>query len=260
MSTRARTGLWLVTPAWQRFELSALCFDQHALAMRTLEQAGVETHHVVVADDRNLELAERHGWDTVERDNDWLGRRFNDGIEYALNHGAEWVVPIGSDSWIDPAYFLPLPARDVVRTSRTYSVLTHRKLGELVVGLHSPAGPHMLTRELLELVDGRPVAEKIRRGCDASTVWNIERASGAPMPWEFRDVHPHQYVGLRGIPAITQYHRIVARWGVAEHEDPWPLLTRYFPVELVDRARDVLERQHRAPRYRASDRRIGVKA
>ena len=37
-----------------------------------------------------------------------VGRKFNDGMEYAGTHGAQWIVPIGSDSWIDPAYFLDL--------------------------------------------------------------------------------------------------------------------------------------------------------
>jgi len=223
--------------------------------MAELERNGIEAHHVVVADDANLELAQSYGWATVETDNEWLGRRFNDGIEYAIAHGAEYVVPIGSDSWIDPAYFVPLRGeRENVLTSRTYSVLTHRKLGELVVSSRSPAGPHVLPRELLLKVDARPVDDELKRGCDASTVRNIERAIGRRMPWVHRDLHPHQYVGLRGKPAITQYHRIVQRWGVEEHTDPWPLLRRYFDDDLVTRARDLLTRIH-TPR---ADRRGAV--
>jgi hypothetical protein len=243
MSSQARSGVWLVTPAWRRIELSELCFDQHAHVMDVLTAAGVETHHVVVADDENLELARARGWHTVEQDNRWLGRRFSDGIEYAFRHGAQYVVPIGSDSWIDPAYFLPLPEPGVVRTSRSYCVLTDAKLGRVQMPERSPAGPHMLTRELLQLVDGRPVNDRIEHGCDTSTVRNLEAASRRRMPWEWRDVHPYQYVGLRGWPTITTYFRLVNQWGVEELDDPWPVLRETFGP-FVDRARTLLSELH----------------
>ena len=100
-------SVWFVTPAWRRFALSAVCFEQRRRVIDELAAHGIEAHCVVVADDRNLALAREAGFETVKRDNRWLGSRFNDGIEYAGLHGAEWIVPIGSDSWIDPAYFLP---------------------------------------------------------------------------------------------------------------------------------------------------------
>src|ERR1051325_10020747 len=100
------SSLWFVTPAWQRYELSAVCFDQRLLVMDALRAAGVEAQCVVVADDENLDLARERGFARVEQDNEWLRRRFNDGIEYAAYQGATRIVPIGSDSWIDPDYLL----------------------------------------------------------------------------------------------------------------------------------------------------------
>ena len=88
-------SIWFVTPSWQRYDLSAVCFDQRLDVIRTLAEHGIEAHCVVVADDENLDLARERGFATVEQDNEWLGRRFNDGIEYACRNGASRVVPIG---------------------------------------------------------------------------------------------------------------------------------------------------------------------
>ena len=53
---KPRMSVWFVTPAWRRYELSAVCFDQRAAVIKTLAAAGIEAHCVVIADDGNLAL------------------------------------------------------------------------------------------------------------------------------------------------------------------------------------------------------------
>lgn len=230
-------SIWFVTPAYQRFELSAICFDQRAAVIATLAERGIEAHCVVVADDENLELARERGFATVERDNEWLGRKFNDGQAYAGAHGAEWIVPIGSDSFIDPAYFLPLPSSRVTRTSAMYAPVEAGRLAELKVG-QVGAGPHMFHRSLLERRGFRPAPDEISRNTDHLTIKGI----GRPMRWEWRDLHPLQYIGFRVAPFITQYGRLWKRWGVVERTDPWDRLASVYPPALVQRAQMVLQR------------------
>lgn len=107
--------IWFVTPAWQRYELSELCFDQRRHVIDSLAEQGIAAKCVVIADDGNLDLARDRGFEVVAQDNQWLGRKFNDGMEYAFRNGASRVVPIGSDSWIDPAYFMPMTRRHLTR-------------------------------------------------------------------------------------------------------------------------------------------------
>ena len=168
------------------------------------------------------------------RRDEWLGRKFNDGMEYAGRHGADWIVPIGSDSWIDPAYLLPLPRPLESRTSENYCAVTADRLGELSVGKNG-AGPYMFHRTLLAKRKFRPARDKLARGIDGSTVRGL-----APVRWRRRSVHPFQYVGFRGSPHITAYQRLVEVWGVAEHHDPWAILARHYPLDLVERVRATL--------------------
>lgn len=232
------SGIWFVTPAYQRYALSEVCFEQRARVIATLKEQGIEAHCVVVADDENVDIARSFGFSVVEQNNEWLGRKFNDGMQFAGRRGAEWVVPIGSDSWIDPAYFLPLPHKWRTRSSRLYCVVTADRLGELSVADVKGAGPYVFQRFQLQRTRFRPAKDELARGVDRSTVESIRSIN-----WEQQDVHPFQYVGFRGEPHLTPYEGLVKRWGVREHTDPWAILARHYPQDLVDRARGVLTMQ-----------------
>lgn len=229
------TSLWFITPAYQRFELTAICLEQRQRVIGELAVHGVEAHCVVIADDDNLDTARRLGMDTVKRDNLWLGRRFNDGFEYAARHGAEWIVPIGSDSWIDPQYFLPLPPAAVTRTSGSYAVVEANRMAVLEVrNPRNPAGPHMIHRNRLP-TNLRPATDAISRYIDSSTINGLRRVQ-----WESRDLHALQYIGFRQEPLITPYERLKRVWGIRESTDPWTELAAHYPSDLVKRARACL--------------------
>lgn len=225
--------IWFVTPAFRRYALTEVCFAQYNMVFDHLRKAGVEATCVVIADDENLDIARAAGFATIERDNEALGRRFNDGMEYAANNGAEWIVPIGSDSFIDPAYFLPLPSPDKTRTSAIYAAVTAAELAELRVGGHLGAGPRMFHRDLLEPSGFRPAQDSLKRSIDHSTI----RGIGSLIRWERRDLHPLQYIGFRMAPFITSYSTLVRMWAIDVHPKPWGMLERRYPPELVARAR-----------------------
>lgn len=232
--------LWFVTPAFRRFALAEVCFDQWKQVSAALAREGVELHVVVVADDDNLDIARAAGFETVERDNNWLGRRFNDGYEYAAAQGADWITAVGSDSWIDPAYFLPLPDPDVTRRGNLLTVVTRTKLAELYVN-HIGVTPYLFHRSLLEPTGFRPAEDRIRRGCDTSTIVGIEYARQARIAWEERNLHQYQHISFRAYPHLTRYTRLWAAYGQRERNDPWSLLAEHYPADLVARARAALE-------------------
>ncbi len=212
--------------------MTAICLEQRSRVIAELATHGIEARCVVIADDENLDIARALGFDVVEQSNEWLGRKFNDGQEHAGRNGAEWIVPIGSDSFIDPAYFLPLPKPEVTRTSRMYAPVEADRLAELRVGKVG-AGPHMFHRSIMEPRGFRPAPDRISRNTDHLTIRGIAR----PMRWEWRDLHPLQYVGFRAPPFITRYDRLWQRWGRAERLDPWERLAQTYPADLVERAR-----------------------
>ena len=229
-----------MTPAWQRFELTAVCLEQRKRAIAVLAEHGIEGRCVVIADDANLDIARDKGFDVVERDNQWLGRRFNDGYAYAGDHGATWIVPIGSDSWIDPAYFLPMPDEgriDRVRSSHLYAAVESTRMATCNVAMERcPAGPYVFHRDLLARAGFRPTKEELNKNLDSSTIFTLQ-----PFRWEHRDDHELQYIGFRHpVHIITRYANLWTRWGVAEYTDPWDRLAEVYDRDLVEAARKAI--------------------
>lgn len=232
--------LYFVTPAFRRYALTEVCFTQWQQVAAVLAGHGVELRVVVISDDENLDIARAAGFDTVEQNNDWLGRRFNDGYEYAGKNGADWITAVGSDSWIDPAYLVPLPDVGVSRRSRHLAVVTLTRLAQLWV-TNTGATPYVFHRSLLEPTGFRPLEDKISRGCDTSTIVGIEYARGERIGWEDRNLHPYQHVSFRAYPHLTRYSRLWAAFGQRELHDPWAALAEHYPADLVDRARRALD-------------------
>ena len=79
------TSLWFVVPAHGRLELSRICLRQLRRTCDALAENGIKATAVVVADDGNLETAREVGFGTVERDNQFVSRRFNDGVQAAFD-------------------------------------------------------------------------------------------------------------------------------------------------------------------------------
>ena len=239
--------LWFVTPAWKRYEMTAICLEQRQRVIAELAKHDIEAHQVVIADDDNLDIARSLGCATVERDNEMVGRKFNDGMEYAANHGAEWIVPIGSDSWIDPACFLDLQSNRYTRTSPAYCTVTAASLAELRVGSGDyTAGPFVFHRRLLKPSGFRPSAEDSDM-VDTSILKGIRKHAhtrrGLRLRWDLKTLHPFQYIGFRVAPMMTSNEYLKRRWLVREHGDPWAILAKHYPADLVLRAREQMQNE-----------------
>lgn len=226
-------SVWFVTPAWQRYAVSELCFGQRRWLMDRLAAVGIEAECLVVADDHNLDLARGFGFRTLERDNSALGKRFNDGIEYAAEQGATWIVPIGSDSWLAPAYIDPLPHPSITRTGTHYALISRSRIGEMTI---PEVGPYMIHRDRLPK-GGRPAEDSLRTGVDNSTLQGLNG-----LRWEVRDVHPLQYIAFRppNVPQLHSYKTLYRRFGIRQHPSSSQRLQRVYPPELVAAARRMM--------------------
>ena len=258
-----RMKLLFVTPAHRRYKLSGIVYAQRADCIRKLAEAGIESQCVVISDDENLKLAAREGFATINRNNASLGARFNDGYAYAAEHGYTHIAPIGSDSWVDPNYFLPAPkaTSNAILTSVHYAIISEdgRNLAQLEVEPSGGVGPHTFATRLIAKAGNRPVEENLRRGCDHSLLTSIRRSSGQTITWEWRNQHPLQYIGYRSAEQqLNPYRPLRDRYAVEEHQDDfWDTLAQTYPAEIVEQARlyyASLPPRRTSPQERAAQR------
>lgn len=215
-----RPSVWLVAPAYRRYDLAAVVYAQWA---RLAEQNTIDLQVVVVSDDDNRDLAAKHGFHVVEQNNDLLGRRYNDGFTYALEHGADFAADVGSKNLLHPTLLAAIPWQPgVTYSSHLYSLATAQKVRTFHCRNVFGRGPLFLPRSLLEQWP-RPVDEDARE-----LIMHTICARTNPT-FEFVDVHDFQCVGLvrEGDPYLTSVADYVNRWGVLRHH-PLEEVPRYF--------------------------------
>lgn len=237
-------NLWLVIPAWRRYAVTNLALAQQAHLRGVLAARGITCRSVVVADDDNVDIAREHGCDVLERPNDSLGRKVNDGFEYACTHGADYVGFTGSDDWLHPDLFDPLLEQEIpekVIAGHLIAIvdLVGGRLRKL--GIRGPDGvsPWLIPRWALAQSRFRPVDDAKSSGMEGC----LRRGLGFKADWLFHDPHDLCRVDFKSDVGMTPYDRVAKLFGYGDEvSNPWPLLATRYPADLVALA----ERTHQA--------------
>jgi hypothetical protein len=263
--------LVFVSAAWRRYDVTRLALAQRAHLCGELAGRGIDATCVIVADDENLDIAQEFGFVGLERPNDYLGRKFNDGLEHACRFmEADFAVLIGSDDWMHIDLFdrLPLPSADLPElTAETQFVVGHQEAevitGREIVLVDLPGGrmrhceskgrygviPWILHRKALEPSGFRPIKDTLQRGIDGSLIAGLRMR---PV-WVFRDPHDLSRVDFKSDVSMSPYEQTTSMTGVGvEILDPWTELARKYPADLVTNARETSERMQPAPALRSA--------
>ena len=136
----------------------------------------------MVADDENLDTAAELGFATVERDNRFLARKYNDGIQLACDPAVNPGRPT-SPSRSAPttgsttASCHSLPPADAVLGFRHVSFVSGdgSELTETRLAYEGGVGIRVYPRQLLEASGYRPADEDRKRACDTSILYNTRR-------------------------------------------------------------------------------------
>jgi hypothetical protein len=226
-----RPSLWFVVPAHRRYKLSAACFQALAHTCRQLAALDVDASAVVVADDDNLAAARDAGLATVRSANQPLGRRWNDGYEYAGAHRVDYVVPFGSDDIIDAhAVADGLPGPTEITCFRRSAVVSPDggRLAELEIPYPGGDGVKIIPAGLMSSFGYRPLHDSRARAMDGSMMERFTRAGIRPT-FAYRDRHPLQIVDFKSdADQLTGWDALVASFATDVHDDPFSRLADVY--------------------------------
>jgi hypothetical protein len=243
-----RPSLWFVVPAHGREDLTAICLRQLRRTCDALHVDGIDAEAVVIADDDNLTTARALGFGTIRRDNQFLSRKFNDGIQLALDpdfnpRPADYVVPCGSDDWVDHRILLELPeptqvlcfenAAFVSEDGTNIAALTVRYISGGGVGIR------VYPRRIMTLMGYRPADEDRKRACDTSIWINVNNAHDAIKRTRpeviYGDRHQWQIVDWKSPgQQLNSFDDVVARFRGGRGLDPYKTLAGTFPADALD--------------------------
>lgn len=246
-TARQVSSLWLIIPAHGRYDVTTVSFPQLRWALDDLNARrdhSIEGHAVVVADDDNLDIARANGFDTLERPNGALGRKWNDGYEHACRNGADYVAPCGTDDWLDPDYLAQLPEANQVRASRASSVVneTGTRLATITIGYEGGDGIRIIPAALLKACGYRPAQDHKRRAIDTSVWMTLNQTERYSFVYS---VDPLAIVEFKS-PAnqLNSYDALVCGFPCVEHVDPWAVLRERYPAEFIDAAEAMYRSRH----------------
>lgn len=241
--------LWFVVPVHRRYELTAICLRQLRRTCDALTAEDIEATAVVIGNDENLDTARELGFGTIERVNDFVSAKYNDGIQLACDPAynprpADYVVPCGSDDWVDYRLFLDLPPADTMVGFQRLSFVREdgREMVQRFVDVRGGCGIRIYPREIMGILDYRPADEDRYRACDTSIITNLWRQEHFKVV--HREIDPRQIVDwkspdtqLNPYESLT-FHKIFAR-----PEDPFTALADLYPAEALDEMKEHYSRR-----------------
>lgn len=233
-------SLWFVVPARGRIELARICLEQLRRTCDALSAEGIDASAVVIADDENLDTARDLEFAWLRRGNRPLSRKFNDGIELALTNPrpADYVVPCGSDDWVDWRLLVDLPPVHVMVGFQKMTFVSEDG-GEGVVrwiNYEGGTGIRIYSREIMSHLGFRPADEDRAAACDTSILFNLRRACRFEI--EHRDLDGRQLVDWKSTGNNLNSSQSVARYKRLGTIDPFTDLEDFFPRESLEAMRD----------------------
>jgi hypothetical protein len=253
------SSLWFVVPAHGRHNLTAICLRQLRRTCDQLAGHGIEATAVVIADRGNLTVLRPDllGFATVCRDNRFLSRRFNDGIQLALDpdynpRPADYAVPCGSDDWVDHRILHDLPAADTVLGFQHVAFVREdaRELSTKHLDYLGGCGIRVYPREVMATVGYRPADEDRERACDTSILNNLRKANPR-LKVEHREIDPRQIVDWKSPGEQLNPYVSLRRHRGERRPSPFQELAGFYPPDALAEMR---------AHYRRAIRRVRVMA
>ena len=237
-------SLWFVVPVHGRLELARMCLRQLRHTCDELQHAGIDASAVVITDKETHEQLPDLGFGWVPRDNEFLSCRFNDGIQFACDpehnpRPVDYVVPCGSDDWVDWRLFTDLPPPNTIYAFQRMAFVREDGLELSVRHLRNEGGCgiRIYPRQVVRALGYRPADEHRTRGCDTSILHNLKRAE-AFRAVEHRDIDPLQIVDWKSPGEnLNPYEDIAARHRPELVRDPFDVLEGRYPQAALNEMR-----------------------
>lgn len=232
-------SLWFIVPVYGRLELAAICLRQLRRTCDALIVEGIEASAVVIGDDENLHTARELGFGIVKRDNQFVSAKYNDGIQVACDPSynprpVDYVVPCGSDDWVDYRILLDLPEKDSVYGFQRLSFVREdgREMVQRWVNVRGGCGIRIYPREIMETLGYRPADEDRHRACDTSIITNLWRKQ--PFRVFHREIVPTQIVDWKSPDLqLNPYASLTFHKTFENPRDPFEALAGLYPDEAL---------------------------
>lgn len=240
------SSLAFIVPVHGRWALTRICLRQLRRTCDALIEESIDARAVIVSDAitlRELIKPLELGFATVERDNAFTSRRFNDGIQVACDprfsaDPVDYVVPCGSDDWVDHRLFLePLPGPSQIFGFQWMSFVREngKEICATYLDYEGGAGIRIIPRELVAPLGYRPADEDRERGCDTSILTNLRKHHGDHFRVRHFDASPYWIIDWKSPGSqLNSYEQVTALRKSYVRGDPFKELAGFYSDEALE--------------------------
>jgi hypothetical protein len=146
----------------------------------------------------------------------------------------DYVVPCGSDDWVDHRLFLELPPPDTIYCFQRLSFVRPdgREMVQRFINVRGGCGIRIYPRDIFAPLHYRPADEDRKRACDTSIITNLWRAVRPRI--EHRDLDPKQIVDWKSTDIqLNPYESLTFHRTFANPQDPFEALAGLYPDEAL---------------------------
>jgi hypothetical protein len=149
---------------------------------------------------------------------------------------ADYVVPCGSDDWVDYELFTELPPSDTIYGFQKLSFVREDGL-EMVrrqVKVPGGCGIRIYPREVLAALAFRPADEDRKRACDTSIITNLGKATPGRLRVEHRETDYMQIVDWKSPDLqLNPYGSLTFHKTFENPQNPFEALVGRFPDQAL---------------------------
>lgn len=215
-------SLLLVTPVFRRFDLTRMMLLKRVDTFAEAKAHGVTVGCVAVGDEENLGVAAECGFEVLEAPN-VLGRKYNDGHQFAVENGWDISFQTNSDQVFDPRLLVAIANSPSDSLIQTHWLTAVHPLGRKALTYRNPLwSMKAYPRQLLEK-NPRPCDDSLMRMCDTSVHDGVVAANG-DLPVYSIETGPLETIQFESGFQVTPWKRnITVAWytGTREHPVPW---------------------------------------
>lgn len=225
----------LVTPVYERFALTEILLRHRLETFSQADVMGVQCDCIVIGDDANCTLAEDLGFFAIEAPN-VLGRKYNDGHEFAVTEGYDFSFHCNSDQVFDSVLLKAIADSPDDQMVKTHWMMAVHESGRKCISYRNRRWAMQAFPVPLLANNPRPCRETATSMCDTEAHQGVAKAN--PTATEhFVDVGPGETIQFESDMQMHPWdlHKYRGQGEMAELDAvPWNAIDQVYGENLVN--------------------------
>lgn len=229
----------LVTPAWKRYQISEIIFFNFNKIKKEFNNK-FNLIPIIISDDDNANIAKNYNFITKKTPNQFLGRKFNDGYQLAVELKADIIIPVGSDSLITGDIILS--GINMLQNNQICFSTKHSMINEEItkIGCVNTAKQNkdinkgalwMYSKDMIINCKNRPCKDDINKSCDRSTIDSIIKYN-KDINFKLNNINYFQHLAIKNPNTQIWHYNDYKKQFIKEYNDIEFIIKKEYGDEI----------------------------